>query len=843
MRRYGSLSAIVLIVLMILSCTNTTPGIPRADATVMLRSPSAATASINSTREVAYPDVATYAVSLGAIESRNGRWVISPDQSGKRNESFPGSASEFVIKNVELGTYAVIIDAFGTDGRTKLFNGRGDDYLTVSKDGSNSVAVSLASIETGRYTGSASITFSWKDAADDDAVRSIMDNGGFVFIIYYYNAASSSWVEAGRSAATGKSATTYQFEVGKLPVSTGLSIRYALTASDGTMLNPSLLTTTTQIFPDLTSIIPGSESSEVLTLGKEDIMSMDNIYDVSYASGPDEGSSVTISWKNPMVDDEVIFDYVTVRYSSPTVSEKTAKVDISGNEESSFTISGMKMGDEYTVSFQAHHKTGFSSSWYEYPEPIAAEIILEAPLSVSARRDGNAFTLSWSKVKGADSYAIYRSENGREFKFLTNVGDTTVYSDSSLYSYKVYAYKVMGMRGEVEGSLSSQTPQMAISENIVTISKPELSEGFDITPSEPEKMVIFPETADLCVSISAIDDAAGYSWSINGTDAKAETAENGGTFIVIEDSPLLQEGINKLCLTVHTASGPVKSNDVDFMVVKTPSTGVAITPVNTRVSTALSTGEERQVQLSATTLPETSTVKNAVYQSSNPDIAIIDEKTGLMTLTGGTGTVVITVSPEYHTGISETIEFDVYKTGFTDAESLVNTVNSILAAPIAAADKEFGGDWWGTDSWYEGYLYDKMPGIAVHSSDGTYAGSASQTNGYIEFPSDYSFTCSVGEASIKGKLSLQAKGNNDGWAGYLGTDPLEIIGKGDGDDTLTITLPDNQGLAYIKYNGVNVMERSGSYTVTFEKDNGYDGNLKAGVGYTVEDSESITAIL
>ena len=39
------------------------------------------------------------------------------------------------------------------------------------------------------------------------------------------------------------------------------------------------------------------------------------------------------------------------------------------------------------------------------------------------------------------------------------------------------------------------------------------------------------------------------------------------------------------------------------------------------------------------------------------------------------------------------------------------------------------------------------------------------------------------------------------------------------------------------------MERSGSYTVTFEKDNGYDGNLKAGVGYTVEDSESITAIL
>ncbi len=844
MRKHGSLAAIALIVLMILSCTNTSPGVPRGDATVMLKSPSYPVASIDGAkRSAAYPDVATYAVSLGAIENRDGRWVISSDQSGRRNESFPGSASEFVIKSVELGTYAVIIDAFGSDGRTKLFNGTGEDYLTVQENGSNSVAVSLASIETGRYTGSASMTFSWKDIKENDEVRSIMDNGGFVFILYYYDSASAEWVEAGRSAATGKNASTYQFEVSRLPVSTGLKLKYALTASNGTILNPSLLTATTQIFPDLVSIISSPDGTDQYSLKAEDIKSMDNVYDVSYASGPEEGTSVTVSWKNPMEDDEILFDYVTVKYSSPIASEKTVKVDVNDSETSSFTISDMKMGDEYTVSFQAHHKSGFSSSWYEYPEKIMAKIILDAPLSVSAKRDGNAFTLSWSKVSGADSYAVYRSENGREFKLLKNVGDTTAYSDSALYSYKVYAYKVMGMRGEVEGELSSQTPQMAISENVVTIPKPDISAGFDITPSDPDKLVLFPDSTDLCVSISAISEAQEYSWIINDTLVKAASADEGGTFIVIEDSPLLTEGINKLSLTVLTESGETASAPLDFMVIKTPSTGVEISPVNTRVSTALESGAKRTVQLSAATLPSSSTVKDVIYQSSNPEIATIDETTGLMTLTGGTGTVTITVSPKYHTGVSETIDFDVYKTGFTDAESLVNTVNNLLSSPIAAANKEFGGDWWGTNSWYEGYQYDKMSGIVVHSSDGTYAGSAQQTNGYIEFPSEYTFTCSVGEASIKGKLSLQAKGNNDGWAGYLGTDPLEIVGKGEGDDTLTVSLPDNQGLAYIKYNNVNVMKRGGSYTVTFEKDNGYEGNLKAGVGYTVSDTDQITAIL
>ena len=43
MKKIGSISSILMIVLMILSCANSTPGVPRADATVMIKNASPVT--------------------------------------------------------------------------------------------------------------------------------------------------------------------------------------------------------------------------------------------------------------------------------------------------------------------------------------------------------------------------------------------------------------------------------------------------------------------------------------------------------------------------------------------------------------------------------------------------------------------------------------------------------------------------------------------------------------------------------------------------------------------------------------------------------------------------------
>ena len=222
---------------MILSCTNSTPDVARADVKVMLDGSFSAKSDSSDSDSDIPSGVATYSVSLGAITEQNGKWVISSDQTKKRNESFPGSVTEFVIRSVELGNYSVIIDAFGYDGKTKIYNGTANKYISVTENGSNSVVVSLASIDTNRYTGSASMTFSWAEIAEtNETVKETMKNGGFIFILYYYDSGTGSWVEAGRSSASGTSATTYQFEVSKLPVATDLKLKYALSASNGIIL-------------------------------------------------------------------------------------------------------------------------------------------------------------------------------------------------------------------------------------------------------------------------------------------------------------------------------------------------------------------------------------------------------------------------------------------------------------------------------------------------------------------------------------------------------------------------------------------------------------------------------
>ena len=843
MRKTGSIIAIFMILLMILSCTNSTPDVARADVKVMLDGSFSAKSDSSDSGSDTPSGVATYSVSLGAITEQNGKWVISSDQTKKRNESFPGSVTEFVIRSVELGNYSVIIDAFGYDGKTKIYNGTANKYISVTENGSNSVVVSLASIDTNRYTGSASMTFSWAEIAEtNETVKETMKNGGFIFILYYYDSGTGSWVEAGRSSASGTSATTYQFEVSKLPVATDLKLKYALSASNGIILNPELVTTTTQIFPNLVSIQKGTEGSDIYKIADSQILSSDNVYDVTLVNGPIEGSSVTFSWKNQMKDGISLFDYVTVRYSSAQVSEKRVNINVDGYEESSFTIEDMALGDEYTVSFQAHHKTGFVSSFYTYPEKVRAEILLDAPVSISVKPDGNEFLVQWSQVEGADSYAIYRSENNREFTFFKSISgkENTSYRDGDIYSFRTYAYKVMGMYAGVEGDISVQTPSMYISDNRVSVPRPDLGDNFSIMPSEPDKLVIYPDSEGMCVSLSEISGVTEYTWLINDSAVKTAAAANGGTFANILDDAsygyTLKEGLNSLKLSVKTASNVYESAPVDFMVVRTESTGVDFDSVETRVSSIIDPkGTVRTIQLSnASTLPANSTVKDVMYKSETTDIATVDDK-GLITFTGKSGTAKIKVYPKYFEDVAETIEFEVYKPTITSAEQIVSIINDDLHKALEAAN-DIHKDWWTgfvpSEGEEEDWTFTSYAGYTISSST-----ESSQNAGSIII--NKTIDSSLGPISVNGTLTIYAK--DEGWdLGYLGIDPLQYVGYGN--ESLSITLPDNQGKISIRYNKVDVDDtnRVGAYTVIINEESpiGYNGELKGeiDVDYTYKGS-------
>ena len=777
------------------------------------------------------PEIGTYTVSLAEVIYKDGEWQLS-DSKEKRIESFPGNTDEFRFENVRLGRYTVSIQAMD-EKALPVLNGSGTENLAVTASGTNTVTVELAPISDNTYTGSASMTFDWSDLAlSNETVQDAMEKGGLVFILYRFDETESRWVEAGRSEATGEEATRLEFVVDVLPVSTGLRLKYALATADGVMLNPVLTTPIAQIYANLTSV-QDVNGKKVYSISANEISNATNVYDVEWTYGPEEGSSVTLSWKNQKYGSDILFDYVTVKYSS--VAGKTHEENVAvTSEKSSYTISDMTMGDEYTVSFQAHHKSGLVSPVYTYPEKISAEVLLDAPTALKAEAGTDSIIISWSAVTGAESYIVYRSINGGEFEELSDAGNTTSFADSDLYASNEYAYAVIAVRGEVRSEMSEETEPLRIAESVIVITTTKPDSNFVISISEQEKMVITPEISELAVSVAPIDGVTAYTWYINGVEAKSGSAENGGTFIKItkESDGVrtdLENGLNSLMLAVTTADGTF-SSEVKFAVVSVLDEGVNISLPGdiARLSTKLESGEERTIKLDAKVYPDNATLQSIAYESDNEEIAVVDS-TGLVTLKGGTGKVTITASPSY--GESAEIVLDIYEATFKSAEEIVNAINKELGKHVSGANQKFEGDWW------PGEFADEYTatGVKIETSTG-----ASQSAGYIEF-SSYTAETEIGNISINGKLMVYAD-NPDGW-GYLGTEPIKTIGYGSDSNTLTVTLPGNQGSVDIKYNSVNVIDRGGSYTLSFSDTVGYEEGEFHGGNPVVADSSSLAAIL
>ena len=225
------------------------------------------------------PDVETYTVSLAEIVYKNGEWQIA-DGYSRITENFPGSTKEFRFENVRLGTYAVSIEALD-EKSLPILNGSGVENLSVTANGLNTVTVELAAISDATYTGSASMTFDWADVAlTNDTVKNAMEEGGLVFILYRYDEAEKTWIEAGRSEATGKEATRLEFVVDKLPVSSGLRLKYAIATASGMMLNPILTTPIAQIYANLTSV-QDVNGDKIYRINANEISSATNVYDVN----------------------------------------------------------------------------------------------------------------------------------------------------------------------------------------------------------------------------------------------------------------------------------------------------------------------------------------------------------------------------------------------------------------------------------------------------------------------------------------------------------------------------------------------------------------------------------
>ena len=257
MRKLGSLSAILLIVLAILSsCTNST-SVPRADAKIEINGGSDAAVSKSYVSRTLLPedlpDISAYDISITEINDVTGETIPNGFSETKRYESSEKNFT-FTFNNIKLGTYAVTVEAIGKVGTDPVLSGSGDKYLVVTANGENTVNVNLDFISDSSSTGSVALTFDWANlATTNETIKNVMAKGGLVFILYYYDITTSSWKEADRSDATGNTATNFKFVVDNLPCSTGLRLKYALATSDDLVLNSVLTTTTAQVYKNIVS--------------------------------------------------------------------------------------------------------------------------------------------------------------------------------------------------------------------------------------------------------------------------------------------------------------------------------------------------------------------------------------------------------------------------------------------------------------------------------------------------------------------------------------------------------------------------------------------------------------
>jgi len=112
----------------------------------------------------------------------------------------------------------------------------------------------------------------------------------------------------------------------------------------------------------------------------------------------------------------------------------------SGISGTSYKDTSNTSGNKY--SYKVY---GVCNGYWSVASEIKSAYYVAAPTISSVKQVSSGVTVSWGKVTGAGSYAIYRSVNGGSYSKLvsgitvTSYTDTTASTAGAKYSYKVYS--------------------------------------------------------------------------------------------------------------------------------------------------------------------------------------------------------------------------------------------------------------------------------------------------------------------------------------------------------------------------------------------------------------------
>ncbi len=462
----------------------------------------------------------------------------------------------------------------------------------------------------------------------------------------------------------------------------------------------------------------------------------------------------------------------------------------------------------------------------------SVKVRLAAPTNIQATAVDNGISVSWIAPNFASSYTILRKESSEASytQIATNITDTT-YLDGTVNATSSYTYKVIADASEydvdsfkVTSLESEESNAIKIADSSINITVPSLA-NFKFDISGEGAQVVTPEKNAVYQLLKPIDGAVTYTWKI--IYDKEEKILLTGTYeqakictITIDSAGFNESTVgsyNDLRLVVTDANGTEYSDTTTFNVIDVLDTGVTYElkeGAQKRLSTKLADGSARTVQINAQVVPSNATMTSITYESSDESIATVTQ-TGLVTFhnasnDNGSG-VTITMTPS--NGVAATVTFDVYEATISSHLELLNIVNTRFNQALFDCGWT---DWWAnsTAETYEWLSTDKTVGMRRE------AGVGENKVAYATFDN----ATIDGGYTISGTVHMESKDGGlfgptpNGSA--VGTDPLHVIGFNGSvnSNTITVTLPGNQGTADIVYSNVLITgNRSGSYGITFNK--------------------------
>lgn len=171
-----------------------------------------------------------------------------------------------------------------------------------------------------------------------------------------------------------------------------------------------------------------------------------NISTVSY-------NSVNLSWNH----DAYATGYEVYRAVAGT-SNYQLVASISDSNTTSYTDNGLGTGVTYTYKVRAYHRIAIANPIYGSYATANVTVAVGPTEIMSATAGAESVNLTWTQVKQASGYYVYRSdsENGN-YAYVATVtgGNTVTYTDAHLQPGKTYYYKLIAFVQTANQTLTS----------------------------------------------------------------------------------------------------------------------------------------------------------------------------------------------------------------------------------------------------------------------------------------------------------------------------------------------------------------------------------------------------